>query len=248
LSSGLWIETNELDGAFSSDENAGEAIAMASHILWAFSGRKFSRVRTVTERYECPCRGGRGWVPASQWNVYPTLDGGGVRNVSGADCGCKFEHTRLRLRGTPVRAVLDVRGPSGAVDPSLYRVENSQYLTLLPGGPRDVCGLEVEYRHGSGIPGGGRLATKLLSQELLRAWSGDDECRLPDRVTNVSRQGISFTVLDKQEFLDELRTGILEVDMFLRAVNPDRARRRARVFSPDLPKAYRTTVSPEPTP
>ena len=67
--------------------------------------------------------------------------------------------------------------------------------------------------------------------------AGDDECVLPQRVTPISRQGVSWTLLDPQDFLDNGRTGIYHVDLFLRTVNPDRARLRSRVFSPDLHRA-----------
>lgn len=248
MSSGMWITPEELDGTLSTDPGADEACSLASFVLWAFSGRKYGRARTVTETYECACSRPSDWYMPARWPAVPVLDGGAVSNVmTAAECGCQGvqggRHTRLRLRGTPVRRVHRVRTASGVLDPSLYRVENSGLLTLSQAAPGDVCGLEVTYTYGTGIPGGGRLAAKLLAQEFVKSWSGDDECRLPDRVTNVSRQGVSFTVLDKQDFLDDLRTGILEVDLFLRAVNPDRARKKARVFSPDLPKAHRTTAN-----
>ena len=47
---------------------------------------------------------------------------------------------------------------------------------------------------------------------------------------------MSWTLLDPQDFLDKGRTGIYQVDLFLRTVNPDGARLRARVFSPDIPR------------
>ena len=60
-------------------------------------------------------------------------------------------------------------------------------------------------------------------------------------MTSVVRQGVSYTVLDNQDFIDELKTGIYAVDLFLRVANPDRARARARVFSPDVARARRIT-------
>jgi hypothetical protein len=40
-----------------------------------------------------------------------------------------------------------------------------------------------------------------------------------------------------------MRTGVYSVDLFLKAVNPDNARKPARVWSPDLPRANRTIDS-----
>jgi hypothetical protein len=55
---------------------------------------------------------------------------------------------------------------------------------------------------------------------------------------------VSYTLLDSQDFIDELRTGIYAVDLFLKSVNPDKARAKARVFSPDVPRARRYTPKP----
>jgi len=52
---------------------------------------------------------------------------------------------------------------------------------------------------------------------------------------------VSYTVLDNQDFIDELKTGMYAVDLFLRTANPDKARARSRVFSPDIPRARRIT-------
>lgn len=249
MGAAAWIGAAELDGTWSTDENAEEAILLASELLWSFSGRKYARVREVTETYECACESPDSWLLASRWLALPVLDAGAVRNMRFGECGCESGPARLRLRGTPVRSVQEVRVGSEVLDPDTYRMENYGLLTMDSGVPGGGCGVTVTYSFGTGIPPGGRVAAKLLAQEFLKSWSGDDECRLPDRVTNVSRQGISFTVLDRQEFLDELRTGIYEVDLFLRSVNPDRARKPARVFSPDVPKAHRTTSNfPPPAP
>lgn len=83
------------------------------------------------------------------------------------------------------------------------------------------------------------MAARKLAIEFARLWSGDENCELPQRVTSVSRQGVSYTILDNQEFIDELRTGLYEIDLFLKVVNPDNARRKSKVFSVDNPRARR---------
>lgn len=240
----LWVSPQELSGSLSSEPDAAEACQIASFILWGLSGRRYTRTRTVTERYECACRSDdRGQVRGIGFNVFPVLDDGSVKNLPASGCGCSTAHARLRLRGTPVRTVQTVLRGSEEVSPGSYRVLNSVILELDSG---DACGLTVTYTHGTGIPAAGRAAARKLAEELLKGWIGDEECSLPARTTNVSREGISFTIIDKQDFLDDLRTGIYEVDLFLRAVNPDKARAKARVFSPDMPKAYRVTAAENP--
>lgn len=240
----LWVVPAELEDAAESPY-AYEACKAASYVLWAFSGRKYHGLRTVTERYECPCRN------ASAFGIRPYMIGDGEvynavipdLNNSGCDCGGTVagRHVRLRLRGSPVRSVQRVAKGDEVLDSSQYKIVNSSQLQLT-GTSMDVCGLEVTYTYGVNIPVSGQRAARSLAKELEKGWSGDDTCMLPDRVTNVSRQGISFTVIDPQDFLDDGRTGIYEVDLFLRAANPDKARKPAKVFSPDLPKAYRVTA------
>jgi hypothetical protein len=81
----------------------------------------------------------------------------------------------------------------------------------------------------------------VLATELVKLYEDDDTCALPQRVTSIARQGVSYTVLDNQDFIDELKTGLYAIDLFLKTANPDKARARARVFSPDQPRARRIT-------
>jgi hypothetical protein len=98
----------------------------------------------------------------------------------------------------------------------------------------NVCGADcvtVSYICGSGVPTSGKLAARALAEEMLSGMTGGD-CRLPERVTSVTRQGMSFTLLDPQDFLDKGRTGLYVVDLFLRGANPRGALRPSRVFIP----------------
>lgn len=243
----LWVTPEELDES-SRSPYAYEACQIASFVLWAYSGRKYAGTQTVTERYDCPCRS----VPRPSirniqdglFDVEPFMSGGAITNEFTGDCGCQGRHRRLRLRGRPVRAVQRVVSGGVTVDPDKYQVVNFQYLQAAPGASLDLCGVEVTYTYGSEPPTAGRRAARHLAQELAKGLNGE-ECELPDRVTSVSRQGVSYTILDEQSFLDDLRTGIYAVDLFLRAVNPDKARKPARVFSPDLPRVTRVTTRVE---
>lgn len=238
----LWVVPEEL-GDQSTSAYAYEACKAASYLMWSFSGRKYHGVRTVTERYECPCASP---LVSHSWIATPTLVNGAVVNSqSGSSCGCRDlvagRHLKLRLRGAPVRSVQKVSKGDLVLTPDDYKIVNGNIL-MITSGITDICGLEVSYTYGVNVPVSGRLAAKKLAYELVLGWEGDDNCALPSNVTSVSRQGISFAVFDKQDFLNEGRTGVYEVDLFLRAVNPDKARKKAKVFSPDLPKAYRVSA------
>lgn len=253
----LWVTPEELEGAAASPY-AYEACQTASFILWAMSGRKYTGPRTVTETYEFPCqtiphytRGVVDLRDVSQndgpFFAQPYMYDGNITNViRGGGCGCSGtvngQHVRLRLRGRPVRSVSKVVSGDTTLDPDEYQVVNSSMLQAAPGAFLNMNGLTVTYTYGVEVPHAGRRAARYLAQEFVKGWSGD-ECELPDRVTSITRFGESMTILDNQTVIDEMKTGIGAVDLFLKAVNPDKARKPAKVFSPDLPRAIRVTAN-----
>jgi hypothetical protein len=105
----------------------------------------------------------------------------------------------------------------------------------------------VAYLYGSMPPTAGRRAARNLAEQLMLGWRGDEDCALPQRITSISREGVSFTLLDSQDFLNDLRTGLYTVDLFLKTVNSAGARAPAKVFSPDAPRVERTTPVNSPT-
>ena len=72
----------------------------------------------------------------------------------------------------------------------------------------------------------------MLAWELSKAVECPDECELPQRVQSVTRQGVSVTVLDQFEDLDEGRTGIWLIDSWVASVT--RPPSGGSVLSPDL--------------
>jgi hypothetical protein len=95
----------------------------------------------------------------------------------------------------------------------------------------------VTYTYGNPPPGPLLAAINSLAQEFASYREGED-CRLPERITSVSRQGVSWTILDPQDFLENGQTGIYEVDLALSLYGP-RAFARARVFTPSNPPPLR---------
>lgn len=241
----LWIQPEEL-GDYSYTEYSVEAAQVASYLLWAMSGRKYTGVTTVTERYTCTLRNNR-MGPSDRTNS-PVLFGGDVYNIPSGDYDEYSELTsdglspesRVRLRGRPVTKIHALRNKTGTIlDPSSYYLVDHSTLHIKAGTAWTPCNIEVTYSYGSPVPVAGKMAARKLAIEFARLWSGDEMCELPQRVTSVSRQGVSYTILDNQEFIDELRTGLYEIDLFLKVVNPDNARRKSKVFSVDTPRARR---------
>ena len=248
--SNSWITADEL-GDYSYTEYTEEAIQVASNLLWAMSGRKYTGETVVTERYTCTLRNNR-MGPSDRTNS-PVLFGGDVYNIPSGDYDEYSELTadglspdaRIRLRGRPVTEIISMRNKNGDIlDPSSYYLVDHSTIHIRAGTPWTPCNVEITYKYGIAVPVAGKMAARKLAIEFARLWSGDEMCELPQRVTSVSRQGVSYTILDNQEFIQELRTGLYEIDLFLKTVNPDNARRRSRVFSVDAPRARKYTAKP----
>jgi hypothetical protein len=246
--SNLWTDVEEL-GVYADSDYAYEAVKTASYMLWALSGRKFSGTTTVTERYVSAydpfLRAG-----GSRFNYTPILIEGQVENVPQGGSG-RYSHrdyqgdgtssySRVRLRGRKVVEIHALRGQDGEIiDPSTYYLSDHSTIFGTPNANWSAANVEVTYTYGTPPPSAGKAAARILATELVKLYENDDTCALPQRVTTVARQGVTYTVLDNQSFVDELKTGIYAVDLFLKTANPDKARARSRVFSPDTPRARR---------
>jgi hypothetical protein len=250
MTSNLWILPEEM-GDYSYTEYTTEAAQVASNLLWAMSGRKYTGETIVTERYTCTLRNNR-MGPSDRTNS-PVLFGGDVYNIPSGDYDEYSELTsdglspesRIRLRGRPVTRIITIRNKNGVVlDPSSYYLVDHSTIQIKAGTPWTPCNVEITYAYGVPVPTAGKMAARKLAIEFARLWAGDEMCELPQRVTSVSRQGVSYTILDNQEFIQELRTGLYEIDLFLKVVNPDNARRKSKVFSVDTPRARKYVPKP----
>lgn len=81
---------------------------------------------------------------------------------------------------------------------------------------------------GTPVPGGVGVLVGTLAKEFLDACSGG-KCRLPRRVQQVSRQGVSYQMVDPTDIYRSGLTGIPEIDIWLSSVNPNRLMAPPRV-------------------
>lgn len=246
--SNLWVTPDELGTPYADSEFAYEACKSASGLLWSMSGRKYSGITTVTERYVCQNRIFR--YGASTNTYQAVLLDGAIFNIpadefeGGVTDGLSPE-SRIRLRGRPVTKIHAIRRRDGVVlDPSAYYLVDHSTVQAATGIPWTPCNLEITYSYGTYAPTMGRMAARTLAIEFVKLFEGSDDCALPQRVTSIARQGVSYTLLDSQDFIEEMRTGIYMVDLFLKSTNPDKARAKARVFTPDVPRGRRYTPKP----
>ncbi len=236
---GLWVQPSEL-GDLADSEFAYEAARTASYILWALSGRKYPGVQMVTERY------GPHIVPKNSWRTEPwdTSTYDRVREFAATVPPLTLVNTSFRLRGTPITEVHSVTytDTGDVVNPDDYYIVDHTVLRFRSTILRDI---EVTYSYGFPPPVAGKMAARDMAINFARLWGGlEDECTFPDRVQSVTRQGVSWVLLDNQDFIAQFRTGIYAVDLFLKSTNPDNARARAKVFVPGAPRGQRTTPKP----
>lgn len=67
---------------------------------------------------------------------------------------------------------------------------------------------------------------------------GTDACEFPSRTTSIAREGISFTVLDPQQFLVGGKTGLYYPDLVI-SMYGNSVKARARTWSPEHPPPRR---------
>lgn len=195
------------------------------------------------------CAVGAGYMRADGGWFRPYLYGGRVFNACGCQaatlCGCGDSRSTVVLAG-PVAEVVQVLVDGQVVDPDAYRVDNGTLLVRTDGGqwplrqdlaapPSSPDTFAVTYMQGTALPRGGMVALRALMIELHKGLCGTPGCRLPSKVTSVVREGVTYSMMDDPTvLLDAGLTGISEVDVWLRSVNPHGTRTRMAVWSPDL--------------
>lgn len=214
-----WI--TEADTNAPTDPNTALHVEAASWILYKLTAEKYSGIVERTE-----------WYGSDNTECSTCLSDLTHRHV--------FYRTQsqniLRLRGTPVVSITSVSHGGQILDPSQYRILNSMNLSLIGGECWDLNkGVEVVYNAGTRPPEAGRQAAIRLANEFILSATDASACTLPERVTAISRQGMDYTILDPQDFLDNGKTGIYEIDLFLRTANPGGAKKKPRVFIADAP-------------
>jgi hypothetical protein len=228
------------------------ATQFATYILWAATGRKYGLVsvqvrplirRAIRSYVTYPAVfdpwGGSGGTFA--WGLMPVS--GGTQLINFAD-DCIGSPPEIQLPG-PVGAITDVSIDGVTVNPSVYRLDGDR-LVRQDGNPWPVAQdlakplgqtntWSVTYTRGETVPSVVNLAAGLYACQVAKARTGGT-CVLPNKVTSITRQGVSVQTVNVSDYLHEGLTGVGDVDTLILAVNPFHARSRPRVVSPDLPR------------
>jgi hypothetical protein len=173
-------------------------IAQASEVMYLLSERKFPGMCQTTRSVCMRCRG------------------------CATDPCCCRPSERLDLGPQwQVSGVLEVIADGEVLDPSAYRIENRRYIARLDGQTWPRCAdltdpeaFQITFTYGRPVPIGGQLGAAALARELAMSCTGG-ECQLPEHVTNITRDGITYTVLDSLRLFQEGRTGVSQADLWL---------------------------------
>lgn len=166
------------------------------------------------------------WLP-NDAILYSSLLGGALQT-----------HRTLHLE-RPVTKIASITIDGTTLDPTLYRLDD-QVVVRNDGQAWPITNdltktsgtgvFEVTYYRGY-RPGSSFVwATGTLAAEFYLTFTGV-KSRLPERVTTVTRQGVTFQL--PATLFDDGRTGIREVDVVLRHYNPSGLRQQTVIASPD---------------
>lgn len=232
------------------------ACQVASDILYAASGRRYPGLSSMVVRPTAKPSA----LTIREWSHYlQTLSGVGT-SIAWATGGGWFgggdatpNSTSIDLGCYPIRAVNVVKIDGVTIPANEYRIDDFRYLKrCLPTAasvPTERSGwpqyqnmqlpdsepgtFSVDFDFGEDPPPGGVTAATTLATEFARMYSGSPN-RLPARIQSISRQGVSFAMLDPMQFMDEGLTGLYDVDLWIRSINPGKQKFPATIWSPDM--------------
>lgn len=209
-----------------------EAIyTMAAEFLWRWTGMRFG-IGEVTS-YPVHRR------MASSLNYGSTFYGRGPYGPSqwpwpGAVSKGHVDYRKAFLHNAASIASIRINGE--ALPEESYYLENSVIYRIdgkMWPTSQDPS-FEVTYMSGIPVPPGGQVAAGVLACEFAMAIQNDDHCSLPQRLQSITREGISMTVMDQFEDLEQGRTGIWLIDSWVASVT--HAQVGASVTSPNNPR------------
>lgn len=239
-----------------SAEIQANATAWATEILDGLTGRRFSQCAINYRPCGPRCGGSAGYLT---WPVgSPSTTGGGMpwmipyvdsglwRNCAcegGCSCRARCE---VPFPGA-VAAVTEVRIDGLVLDPDAYRLDyfrGMPVLVRIDGDCWPLCqdvaldvteegSFVIVYQPGEALPLAGQIAAGEMACEFAKACLGQD-CALPQQLASLSRNGVEVQVVDPTSLLENGLTGLANVDLWIRSVNPLRKAQRSRVYSSDI--------------
>jgi|SRR5688572_21475019 len=232
------------------------AAAWSTYILWALTGRRYGPCSLILRPCGPRCTGPNGYLTfpvnsgsttgaGAPWMI-PWIDNGVWRNCGcTGGCSCQTE-CEIALPG-PVAFVDEVRVDGVVLAADAYRLDHYRGIPVLvriDGECWPDCqdmatdidepgAFSVTYQRGTLVPRAGQIAAGLLANEFAKACVGQD-CALPQQLASLTRNGVEVQVMDPAALLENGLTGIANVDLWIRAVNPARRMQRSQVYTADI--------------
>ncbi|MEU0317212.1 hypothetical protein [Nocardioides sp. NPDC006273] len=231
------------------------ATTFAVGILDALTGRQFAQCPVNYRPCGPKCGTGPGYMSwpvgtpgvsagGGPW-MLPYVDAGVWRNC-GCSGGCSCGMSCEVPFPTSVASVTSVTVDGLELNPSAYRLDSWRgipRLVRIDGqcwpqcqdmnvGPTEEGSFVITYQPGRPLPAAGRIAAGEYACEIAKACVGT-ECALPQQMASLSRAGVDIQMVDPTTVAEEGLTGIQNVDLWIRSVNPARRAQRSRVASVD---------------
>jgi hypothetical protein len=230
-----------------------EYLQFASDVLYGLSGSQWPGEQA--DKIWPGSRRRAGGPRHRHTTVSPTIGSYPAGGYVVVGCGCSHDEfgchrvPELHLPGRPVIDVVEVVIDGNPLDADRYEVQDGFRLVRLADSDGHNEGWpccqradlddgaigtwSVEYGFGTAPPVGGKLSCVSLGTELLKAKTGDKECRLPKRVTAITRQGVTVAVLDPLSLFKDGLTGLSDVDLWLGSLKASKGRKTAVFANPE---------------
>lgn len=242
-----------------------EAAAAAAHILYILSGSQFTgecgpvTVRPVQHPPDIDTRARVSSGYGTGWNGgYSSGYGSAFTGPTGAWATYGPKPSEITLGAFPVTSIVSVLIDGVTIPADEYYLQDYRTLvrvrTSSSATPTEMVGfpyynnlslpdtepgtMSVTFMYGVAPPPSGMIAVRKLAEVLVLPQFGDTT-RTPDRVTSITRQGITTQVASVIDLMKNGSSGLYECDIFLNATNPNRNRRPPAIFSPDTARPRR---------
>lgn len=204
-----------------------DAIMDASLVMFYLTGKQFNGTATTTVTPKCECY----------------------------DCA----PNRITMGLWPVTAIVAVRENGVDQDPADYHIDEYRYIVKNDGTAFPRCAnwyeaaagpdddeehgyvFEITVEHGIPAPRLLKRAVSALACNFYSLNADDDctDCDLPERITNISRQGVSWEVADFVALMQQGSTGIWAVDIAVKVFNPMGLQSPSFVWTPEIARGTR---------
>jgi hypothetical protein len=239
------------------------AVAASKELVWALTGRQFGqccvKIRPCRKSCNpCPDVPGFGWGPGGYGvgpNGYgPALIDGLWYNISCNSCSeCSCTQICQIPLPYPTCCIQEVKIDGIVIDPETYRIDEFRRLVRLDDDCWPFCQdltkedteegtWSVSLCYGRPVPELILLAAGEMACQLIKQTAGLP-CQLPQRMSSITRQGVTVGFLDPMEFFGNRQTGIYLVDLAVMTFNPHKLTRRPAIWSPDAGPNWTVTTA-----